>query len=245
MASVIVLRERRVCHQQPAARRDAVGLVAEAFGKHFSEIFDRRCAQQPRVNRRDTVGAVRADDRQVGHANLALGAFLDEAHALDASLVAGKTMPNLIEQTAIDLEDDLQMTRQHDLEPCERPFFESFGQQRVIGVRQSLLRKVPGFVPSEVRFVEQNPHQLRYRHRRMRIVELNRDFLGKRAPIGVARAGSAARDRPASKRPENTPAQNAIPAPWLVESSGYKTRVSDSASSVSASAPTKSPLLNS
>ena len=31
----------------------------------------------------------------------------------------------------------------------------------------------------------------------------------------------------------------------LVESSGYSTRVSDSAASVSATAPTKSPLLNS
>ena len=35
------------------------------------------------------------------------------------------------------------------------------------------------------------------------------------------------------------------PCPMLVESSGYKTRVSDSAVSVSATAPTKSPLLNS
>ena len=37
----------------------------------------------------------------------------------------------------------------------------------------------------QLRFVEQNPHQLWNRHRRMCIVELDRDFLGKRAPIGV------------------------------------------------------------
>ena len=49
------------------------------------------------MNRRDTVGAMRADDRQIRHANLALGAFLDEADALDASLVAGKPRSYLIE----------------------------------------------------------------------------------------------------------------------------------------------------
>src|SRR5271166_4075387 len=32
----------------------------------------------------------------------------------------------------------------------------------------------------------ENPHQLRYRHRRMRIVQLDGDLLGKCAPIGVA-----------------------------------------------------------
>ena len=47
-------------------------------------------------------------------------------------------------------------------------------------------RQIPGFVPSELCLVEQNPHQLRHRHGRMRIVELNRNFVGKRAPIGVA-----------------------------------------------------------
>ena len=101
------------------------------------------------------------------------------------SLVAGETGSDLIKQAAIDLKDDLQMTRQHDLEPCERPFLKRFGQKCVIGVRQGLLREVPGLVPTEVCFVEQNPHQLRDRHRRVRIVELDGDFIGKRAPVGV------------------------------------------------------------
>ena len=60
---------------------------------------------------------MRADDGQVGHANLALGAFLDEAHALNPSFIAGKARSDFIEQAAVDLEDDLQMTRQHHLEP--------------------------------------------------------------------------------------------------------------------------------
>ena len=48
------------------------------------------------------------------------------------------------------------------------------------------MREVPGLIPSEVRVVEQNPHQLGDRQRRVRVVELDGDFFGKRVPIGVA-----------------------------------------------------------
>ena len=78
------------------------------------------------------------------------------------------------------------MARQHALEPGDRPFLQRFGQQRVVRVGQSSLRDVPGLVPAEMRFVEQNPHQLGDGHRRMRVVELDGDLLGKRVPIGVA-----------------------------------------------------------
>jgi hypothetical protein len=71
--TVIVLGQRRVGELQPAPRRDAVGLVVEAVGKHLGEVFDRLRAQQARMDGRDAVGAVRADDRQVGHAHLLLG----------------------------------------------------------------------------------------------------------------------------------------------------------------------------
>ena len=80
------------------------------------------------------------------------------------------------------------MARQHHLEPGERPFLERFRQQGVIGVGQRSLRQIPGLVPAEMRLIEQDPHQLRYRHRRMRVVELNRDLVGERAPIGIAAA---------------------------------------------------------
>ena len=37
-----------------------------------------------------------------------------------------------------------------------------------------------------MRIVEQDPHQLRHRHRRVRIVQLNRDFVRECVPIGIA-----------------------------------------------------------
>ena len=70
------VRKGRVGQQQPPPRRDAVGLVGESLGKNLGEVFDRRLAQQLRMNRGDAVGAVRADDGQIGHANFALRRLL-------------------------------------------------------------------------------------------------------------------------------------------------------------------------
>ena len=124
----------RVCQQQPAPRRDAVGLVVEALGKHFGQVLDRLGAEQLGVNRGHAVGAVRADDRQVGHADLPRGALFDQAHARRAAFIAGKPCANLVEQAPIDFEHDLQVAGQQPLEPAERPFLQRFGQQRMVRV---------------------------------------------------------------------------------------------------------------
>src|SRR6516225_2477634 len=109
------------------------------------------------MDRGHAVGAVRADDGEVGHPDSALGTLLDQAHALNASLVSGKTGPDIVEKAPIDLEDDLQVPWQHDLEPGDRPFLESFRQQRVVGVAESSLGETPGLIPAEMCIVEQNP----------------------------------------------------------------------------------------
>ncbi len=186
MASVITSGQRRIGQQQPAPRRDAVGLVAEALGKHLGQILDRRRAQQLGMDRRHAVGAVRADDRQVGHAHVLVRAFLDQADALDAAFVAREAGANVVEQPAIDFKNDLEVPRHHHLEPFHRPLLQRFGQQRVVRVAQRSARQVPGLIPSQLRVVEQNPHQLRHRDRRMRIVELDCGLVGQRVPIGVA-----------------------------------------------------------
>ena len=176
----------RVCQQQPTPWCHAIGLVVEALGEHLGQVFDRRRLQQPGVNRGDAVCAVRADDRQSGHTNLALSGFLDHARAANSLLVARKARANCVEKAAIDLVDDIQMARQQRLEPGERPFFQRLGQQCMIGVGQSSLRQIPRLIPPEMPIVEQDPHQFRNRHRRMGIVELNCYVIRKCAPIGVA-----------------------------------------------------------
>ena len=115
----------------------------------------------------------------------ALRALFDQAHASDTRFVAGPARPDGIEKAAIDLKDDFQLPRQQFLKIAEWPFFERFGQQGVIGVAQSLLRDVPGFVPLEMRFIEQNAHQFGNGQGRMRIVELDRDLVGNEMPIAI------------------------------------------------------------
>src|SRR5215471_21572231 len=56
----------------------------------------------------------------------------------------------------------------------------------MVRICQSLSGEVPSLIPSEARFVKQNPHQLRNGHGRVRIVELDGDFLGKRVPVSIA-----------------------------------------------------------
>src|SRR5207245_550761 len=111
---------------------------------------------------------------------------IHQAGARDAALFAGEAVSHRIEQPAVDLEDDLEVAWQQDLEPLERPLLERLGQQRVVRVRQRPVRQVPGLVPSQVRLVEQDPHQLGDGEGRVRVVELDGDLLGKRAPVGVA-----------------------------------------------------------
>ena len=51
----------------------------------------------------------------------------------------------------------------------------------------------------QLRLIQQNPHQLRHGHRRMRVVELNRDFLRKRRPIRVGVTAPEAPDEIAER----------------------------------------------
>ena len=61
----------RVGQQQPTPWGHAVGLVAEALRKHVGEVLDRHRAQQVGMDRGDAVRAVRADDGEIGHPDLA------------------------------------------------------------------------------------------------------------------------------------------------------------------------------
>jgi hypothetical protein len=117
-----------------------------------------RSAQQIGVNGCHAVGAVRADDREIGHSDLASSAFFDQAHFLDAPVVGMEAVPDIREQAAVDFADDFQVTRNHDLKPRQRPFLQRLGQQGVVRVRQRLGRDVPGLVPPELGLVQQNAH---------------------------------------------------------------------------------------
>src|SRR5262249_12981443 len=110
-----------VCEKQPAPRGDSVGLVVETVGKHLGEVLDGRRAEQVRVNGGHAIGAVGADDSQVSHANLAVGTFLDEANVCGTLPVAGKASPDIVEESAIYLQNYFKLAREQSLKPFKGP----------------------------------------------------------------------------------------------------------------------------
>ena len=68
------------------------------------------------MDRGHSIGAVRADNRQVRHSDLALITLFDQAHALNPPLVSREARANIVEQAPVNLVDNLQMTGQQYLE---------------------------------------------------------------------------------------------------------------------------------
>src|SRR5260370_1242562 len=179
-------RERGIRQQQPASWGDPVGLVTEPFRKQTRQIFNGNRAEELGMDRRNTIRAMRADNRQVRHANLPSAAFIYQAYTLNHAFIARKLRADGVKQAAIDLEHDLKVPRQHLLKPRKRPFLQRLRKQSVVCVSEGPLSNAPRSVPAETLIVEQNSHQLRNGQSRMRIVELNGDLLGKRGPFRAA-----------------------------------------------------------
>src|SRR5208337_4811073 len=100
---------------------------------------------------RHAVGAVGADDRQVRHADVLYLSFLDQARSSRAPAVAGEARANVVEQPAVDLEDDLELARNEELHPFDRPALQRLGQKSMVGVGERPPRDVPRLVPTKMR----------------------------------------------------------------------------------------------
>ena len=198
-------RQVGVRQQEPAAGRDAIGLVVEPAGELLGQVAEHGRAEEPRVDGGHAVGAVRPDHRQVGHPDSLLGALLDQADPAEEVLVAGMARAHVVQEAAVHLVDDLEVPGQDDLEEANRPGLQRFGQQRVVGVGQGPDGQVPGFVPAEPGLIEQDAHQLGDGQRRVGVVELDGDLVGQGVPVVAPAAEPAPRYRPASRRPGNTP----------------------------------------
>ena len=143
------------------------------------KIVEHGLAQQLGVQRRHAVDAMGADEGEMRHAHAPLAVPpapaipTKETRALCSPRrrVSCRCMP-------VDQVDDLQMARQQPAEQVERPAFQRFGQQRVVGVAQRRARDRPRLLPREFVLVDQDPHQLGDRDGWMRVVELDRRMLG-------------------------------------------------------------------
>ena len=166
------LREPRVRKHEEAPGRDAVRHIRELLRHELVEVLEHRLLQQLAVQRRDAVDRVAADAREVRHAHVALAALVDERQPLQLRVVAGETAPHLVEEAAVDLVDDLEVTRQHPAEQLDRPLLERFGQQRVVRVGEDAFRQGPRRVPVHMVLIEAEPHELGNGDGGVRVVQL-------------------------------------------------------------------------
>ena len=187
-------RHSRVCLADPATRRHAVRLVVELFGPQFVEVLEERRLQEVGVERGHAVHGERTHDGEVGHADHLAAAFLDEAHAGEAVVVAGPLHADHAEEASVDFVNDLEVTRQELFEEADRPLLEGFRHQGVVRVGERLGDNFPGFVPFQVLDVEEDAHHFGDGDGRVRIVQLDGDLFGEYLPIVVVQLLEAADD---------------------------------------------------
>ena len=77
------------------------------------------------------------------------------------------------------------MARQQPFEQGQRPAFQRFGQQGVVGVTDRGAGDVPCFVEVQSMLVLEQPHQLGHRDGRVGVVQLDRRLVGQGADVAV------------------------------------------------------------
>ena len=119
--------ERGIGQQQPTPGCDAIGLIVETFREELCQVLNRDRSQQARMNRCHAVGAMRADNGHMCHADFLRFALLNETHAGDAGVIAGILRAHHVEEVPVDFVNDFKLARQHRLEPRQRPFLQRLG----------------------------------------------------------------------------------------------------------------------
>ena len=179
IVAVEQLAQAGVGQREEATRRDAVGLVGEPLRPHLVEVLEDTLLEKFGVQRGDAVDRVAADGGQVGHPHALAAVLADDRHPPHPVLVAGELCADLVEEPAVDLVDDLEVTGKHSPNIAERPLLQRFRQQRVVGVAEGGHRDRPRLVPVQPTLVDQQPHEFGDADRRMGVVELQRESLGK------------------------------------------------------------------
>src|SRR6516164_2515200 len=135
--------ERTIADCYEASGGHAVGHVTELPGPQLSELVHHRLREEIGMQPSDTVDAMAADRREVGHAHEALAGFIDERHPGQSSTVAGERSSNFIEKASVDFVDDLQMTGKELTNQIDGPFLKCLRKERVVGVGKRVAGNVP------------------------------------------------------------------------------------------------------
>mmetsp|Transcript_12733 Transcript_12733/g.53542 ORF Transcript_12733/g.53542 Transcript_12733/m.53542 type:complete len:680 (+) Transcript_12733:784-2823(+) len=178
--------ERGVAECQPAALRDAVGLVLELVGPELVEVLEDGLLDELRVDRRHAVDGVAGHQRQRGHAHrLVALVLLDDAHAADAVPVVAEVRAHLLQEAPVDVVDDLHVARQQLLHELHRPLLERLGQHGVVGEGEDARGDRPRRGPAEALVVHEHAHELGHADGRVRVVELDGHLVGELVEVLV------------------------------------------------------------
>ena len=178
----------RIGSEQPAAERDAVGLVDDAIGIELVQVVEHCLAHQLGVQRGHAVDLVRAEEGERTHAHAPAGTVVDQRDSGERRRIRPRRCADRIQMQPVDLVHDLHMARQQPLHQRHRPALQRLGQQRVIGIGDGGVGDPPRIVPRQFVQIEQDAHQLGDRDRRMRVVQLDRRLVGQQADIAIVLA---------------------------------------------------------
>mmetsp|Transcript_40127 Transcript_40127/g.103876 ORF Transcript_40127/g.103876 Transcript_40127/m.103876 type:complete len:708 (-) Transcript_40127:720-2843(-) len=179
--------EAGVAERQPAALRDAVGLVLELLRPEVVKVGEGLLLDDLRVNGGDAVDGVRRHERQEGHADklLAVRLLLDDRHLANGLVVVPVLGAQHLDEPPVDVVDDLHVARQDLLHQGDRPLLQSLRQDGVVGEGEHLGGQLPGLGPPQAVLINEQPHQLRHADGRVGVVQLEGHQLTKVVPAVV------------------------------------------------------------
>ena len=128
------------------------------------------------------VDGMRTDDREVCHAYLSIP---EDSGIAQAILPAFALARERLHIAAIDLVDIHVDARKKALEGVDRPLFQGFGKNGMVGVGNALGHDVPGGIPIQALFVHEQAHQLGATHGGVRVVGVDCHELGEAFPVGI------------------------------------------------------------
>ena len=118
-----------IAERDPPPRRHAVGHVDDALGVDRVEIVKHRLLEELGVQRGNAVDGMAADAREVRHPDRLVSRLVDDRKTPNQRVVARAPAPHVIEETLVDLEDDLQVARQQRGKQRQRPLLQRLGQE--------------------------------------------------------------------------------------------------------------------
>src|SRR6516225_2605168 len=110
--------------------------------------------------------------REMRHTYVFVFGFLYQRESAKKLIGVRKAQPEIVEEAAIDLVDDLEMPRQQPSKQWQRPSFQRLGKERMVRVSAGLLRDSPGLIPLHCVLVHEEPHQFGDGDGRMHVVQL-------------------------------------------------------------------------